>query len=142
MWNIYEEIKSAIGTLKIIVREVPEKEADEIVNNTITKYTKGSNDRYLWEGFINEVSVQDKDAWQWIDKFIDNSEAIMFFNPLDEKRAFLFSNGKDVVETLSETYGFEFYLTNRTLDYLLCFNHHDVLIANGSAKEWLEQYKR
>ncbi len=34
----------------------------------------------------------------------------------------------------------EFYLTNTLTDYLLCFNHHDYLIACGRAREWLTAY--
>jgi hypothetical protein len=65
----------------------------------------------------------------------------MFFNLPDEKAAFTFNKGDDVVSVLSETYGFEFYLTNRCAEYLICFNHHDVLIACGSAIELLSKYK-
>lgn len=141
MWNIKEEIQSAANQLKIIAEEISTKESEEIINKVITSYTSGNRDRYLWEGIINEVAINDKDAWQWINKFISNSEAIMFFNPSDEKKVYRFTNGDDVVAILSETYGFEFYITNRAVDYLLCFNHHDVLIACGNAKEWLKEYK-
>lgn len=141
MWNIGEEILSAASQLNITVGEISTKESEKIINKTITKYIRGNRARYLWEGIVNDVAVNEKDAWQWINKFISDSEAIMFFNPADEKRVFSFSNGDDVVATLSETYGFEFYITNRVVDYILCFNHHDVLIACGKAKEWLEEYK-
>lgn len=32
----------------------------------------------------------------------------------------------------------EFYVTNKNNEYLLCFNHHDVLIACGDATEWIK----
>ncbi len=38
---------------------------------------------------------------------------------------------------LGETYPFEVYLTDELVDFVLCFNHHDYLIATGRAKEWL-----
>lgn len=34
-----------------------------------------------------------------------------------------------------------FYLTNASTDYLLCFNHHDYLIACGAAREWVVNYQ-
>ncbi|NLM35481.1 MAG: hypothetical protein GX206_08590 [Clostridiales bacterium] len=141
MWNISEEIRSAANRLMIKAEEIPTKEAEEIINKVITIYARGNIDRYIWERVTNEVAINHKDAWQWINTFISNSEAIMFFNPSDEKKAYRLSNGDDVVTILSETYGFEFYITNKEADYLLCFNHHDVLIACGSAKEWLREYK-
>lgn len=64
----------------------------------------------------------------------------MFFNPSDEKKIYSFPKGDDVVAILSETYGYEYYITNRAVDYLLCFNHHDVLITCVNAKEWLKAY--
>lgn len=48
-----------------------------------------------------------------------------------------FSNGykffdvNDVVSLLSEFYGYEFYITNNSKDFVLCFNHHDYLIGCG-----------
>ena len=38
---------------------------------------------------------------------------------------------------LGETYPFEVYLTDELVDFVLCFNHHDYLIATGRAKAWL-----
>lgn len=35
----------------------------------------------------------------------------------------------------------EFYVTNKNNEYLLCFNHHDVLIACGDATEWIKKYE-
>ena len=36
----------------------------------------------------------------------------------------------------------EFYITNETYEYLLCFNHHDVLFATGTAEAWLSSYAK
>ena len=65
----------------------------------------------------------------------------MFFNESDEKKSFLFKNGDDLVAVLGETYGFEFYVTNKEKSYLLVFNHHDILMACGDAKNWLNTKK-
>ncbi|WP_346768745.1 DUF6756 family protein [Paenibacillus sp. HB172176] len=35
----------------------------------------------------------------------------------------------------------EFYITNKRCDYLLCFNHHDYLIACGEAINWIKDRK-
>ncbi len=75
----------------------------------------------------------------WIRDFVD-SEAIMFFNPEQEKSSFLFANGEDMVSVLGESYAFEFYITNKKLEYFICFNHHDYLICSGSAQNWIEKF--
>lgn len=141
MWNIGKEIQSAANRLNIVIEDISIKEAEIIVNKVISKYTREHRDPFLWDSIINAISVHDKDAWQWISKFVGSSEAIMFFNPCDEKKVISFKNGDDIVAILGDTYGYEFYITNRAVEYLLCFNHHDILIACGDAKEWLKEYK-
>lgn len=140
MWNINEEIKSAINALQIRVDEIKISKAEEIVKNVTLKYAKRKYGAYLWEKLGEFAHINHKDSWQWASDLIGETEAIMFFNPSDEKSAFLFYNGKDVVSVLNETYGFEFYLTDTRMEYLVCFNHHDQFIACGSAKEWLQKY--
>jgi len=44
------------------------------------------------------------------------------------KKSFLFKNGDDLVAVLGETYGFEFYVTNKEKSYLLVFNHNHSII--------------
>ena len=138
MWNIYEEIITAVNALNINCIEVDEKQSQEVIKRIIKKYTTKNENTYLWEEIIDYVSFNNKDAWQWINDFIGDWEVILFFNSADEKKSFVFKNGEDLVSVLGETYGFEFYITNKDLTYLMCFNHHDILIASGIAKEWLK----
>lgn len=37
-------------------------------------------------------------------------------------------------------FNIEFYLSNRETQYLLCYNHHNILLSSGDAKQWLEKY--
>ncbi len=141
MWSIKEQILSAANTLNVIVYGIAILETEKLISGVREKYCGVDNTTYIWENLINEVAVNNKDAWLWVGDFIGDSEIIMFFNPSDEREAFTINKGSDVVSILSETYGFEFYLTNINFDYLLCFNHHDVLIGCGSAVEWLNKYK-
>nr|WP_243237449.1 hypothetical protein [Heliobacterium chlorum] len=73
----------------------------------------------LWENLKESFGVTNKDAWRLIRDFIGEAVSVMFFNQSDEKIGFVFRNGNDVVCLLSETYGFEFYLTNRDAEYLI-----------------------
>ncbi|OPX44210.1 hypothetical protein CLHUN_17640 [Ruminiclostridium hungatei] len=141
MWNIKGQIKSAAGSLNVNIQEVQVSDIDNIVSQAIDKFAGGNKVIPFWENLIDYISINNKDAWLWIGELIGDTETIMFFNTSDEKAAFAFNNGDNVVSVLSETYGFEFYLTNRATEYLLCFNHHDVLIACGNAIKWLKKYK-
>jgi hypothetical protein len=46
-------------------------------------------------------------------------------------------DGSTLTSILSETIGFPFYVTSLNTDYMLCFDDHDCLIANGKAVEWI-----
>jgi hypothetical protein len=94
--------------------------------------------RRLWEQLSQRAAVQDPDAWCWIANFLSDEPVLMLFDPSDEVVGVRFAHGSQVVPVLAESFGFEFYVTNEQLEFLLCFNHHDFLIAAGSAKAWLE----
>lgn len=141
MWDIKKQILSAATSLNISIQEISAFEIEYILNQVADKYAGGNKTIPLWENLKENIGVNNKDAWQWIGEFIGDTETIIFFNFSDEKAAFTFKSGDNVVSILSETYGFEFYLTNWATEYLICFNHHDVLIACGNAIDWLSKYK-
>lgn len=140
MWNISEEVKRAANVLDINITELSRDVSLEIIKIITEKYTVG-NSCFLWDNLTDYVYVNNSVAWSWINEYIGNTEVIMFFNESDEKKSFLFKNGDDLVAILGETYGFEFYVTNKEKSYLLVFNHHDILMACGNAKNWLNTKK-
>jgi hypothetical protein len=132
MWKIGEEVKRAAAVLDIDITELSRDVSLEIIRIITEKYTKGHS-CFLWDDLTDYVCVNNSDAWSWINEYIGNTETVMFFNESDEKKSFLFKNGDDLVAVLGETYGFEFYVTNKEKSYLLVFNHHDILMACGDA---------
>lgn len=111
---------------------------ESIIFSIMEKYCRVKMHWPLWERFNDFVGVIDKDAWQWLEEFIGSNKCILFFNPSDEKRAYLFKSGKEVVSVIEELFNVEFYVTNTETEYLLCFNHHNCLMALGNAIDWLE----
>lgn len=87
---------------------------------------------FMWENFKDSFSVYNVYGWRLINKILNEEPVILFFNKDDFSSGFLFNSIKDIMMILSESIGFEFYLTNEYLDFILCFNHHDYLIATGS----------
>lgn len=141
MWNIKVQISVAAKSEKIEVIELSVEETKHLFHQLADKYTDGKLMFPLWEYFTQDLAVNNADAWQWIDEFIANSDAVLLFNPTDSSTSFKVVGGKNVVKLLAEMFSVEFYVTNIELDYLLCFNHHDVLIACGKSMEWLKKYK-
>jgi hypothetical protein len=140
--DIRGQVLQAAAELEIDVRELPEIERTELLDSVYAKYTPGHRYTWaLWETFAERVSKRSADGWKWCGDFVSDQDVTLFFNPVDEKSAFVMVGGRALVSVIGELYGEEFYLTNASTDYLLCFNHHDYLIACGTAREWLANYE-
>ncbi len=137
MSKISRHIVGVTSELKINLIELSKDHTNMLIGKIRDKYIeKPTAGVFVWEKMVDDFSVCDSNAWQWINEFIKNTNTIMIF--LDEEASFIFQNGDDVVALLDEMYAFEFFLTDENLTYLLCYNHHDYLIASGTAKEWLK----
>ncbi len=144
MWDIRGQVLRLGAELEIDVRELAEAQRRRLLDEVFTKYTQGH--RYSWamwdsKFFAEHISRQAEDGWKWCGDFVGNQEVILFFNSSDEEAAFVVGGGEALVRLLGEMHRVEFYLTNMSTDYLLCFNHHDYLIACGAAREWLATYQ-
>ncbi|MCR4801871.1 MAG: hypothetical protein K5895_02540 [Lachnospiraceae bacterium] len=96
---------------------------------------------WLWEKLVNYEALSDSEGWSYIQNYVSDESCIMFFNQFDEKKMFIIANGKDLQYILSETSGFEFYITDIKCSYLICFNHHDILYGCGDAMKWIRNLK-
>ncbi|QRK07781.1 hypothetical protein JQX13_48705 [Archangium violaceum] len=88
------------------------------------------------------MSIRNPDAWQWISSVPRSGRVILFFEEHEEPAGFAFNSGTDVVSALAESTGFEFYLTDDAISFLITFNHHDYLSAAGDAAGWLNDLLR
>lgn len=113
---------------------------NRIVNRFVNRVTLKSAS-FLWEHFTQDIAIYDPQSWSWIKEFLGDEKVILFFYEPEQKFAFRFNSGFDAFSVLNNgQYVFtDFYLTNEACDYLLCFNHHQHLIACGAAKDWLRE---
>lgn len=136
--HIYSELKDN----KIVLKKLEVNEREKIVDSIKKKYIDSSlRGSWLWERFIQYAALSDDMAWNYIKDFVKNSECIMFFNQEEEKEMFYIQSGNDLNYLLSETYGFEFYITDKKCSYLLCFSHHNILYGCGSAEKWINDIR-
>lgn len=84
-------------------------------------------------------SVHDSERWKWISEFVGSRSCVLLFNRSGEAEMFRVPSGESLHQLLFNTFGFEFYVADVDGSYLICFNHHDVRVCCGSAREWLEQ---
>lgn len=140
MFKISSHIYKAIENSGISLEELTESEKITIINDIKGKYVdKEKRGNFIWEKLSRYNCISDKEGWKYIKDFIGENKCIIFFNHEDDKKMFIISSGDDLNYILSETCGYEFYITNFICSYLICYNHHDVLIGCGQAEKWIEK---
>ena len=136
--DIYNSINSTVN-----VKEVSCDMCNQILEKIIELYVDNEKkELWLWDKLNNYEALSDSRGWTYIQNFVLDENCIMFFNQDEEKKMFIISNGKDLQYVLSETSGFEFYITDINCSYLICFNHHDILYGCGKAKKWIAGLKK
>ena len=143
MLRISEHIISELKDSIVILKRLELIEKERLLNLISNKYIDSNKSgTWFWEKLIKCVVLNDDMAWSYIKDFVGENECIMFFNQNEEKEMFLIRSGEDLNYLLSETYGFEFYITDKECSYLLCFNHHDILYGCGRAEGWIDGMRK
>ena len=138
MYKIKENIIEVIKDSAIQIVELDSQKSDEIRKKINQLYCRKKNNvDVFWDDLLEYSCISDTDAWRLLKKMV-KSKCVLFFNKSDEKSMFLINSGNDLDFILSETYGFEFYVTDLDCSYLLCFNHHDILYGCGAAYDWVK----
>ena len=138
MYTISNEILDS----RIKVQELDLETIENIKRLIREKYLdEDKKSIWIWERLEEYESLADNNGWAYIKEFVSDNSCIMFFNQDDERKMFAISNGSDLHSILSETSGFEFYITDSDGSYLICFNHHDILFGCGNAAEWIKSIK-
>ena len=142
--DIRQQILEAADLTHVSILELSEEASTSTRELVERKFARKARARaglgrgeFLWERFTDKVGVRDAQAWIWLDDFVVDNDVILFFNERQEKTMFELKARSKLSLLLGETYPFEVYLTDELVDFVLCFNHHDYLIATGRAKEWL-----
>lgn len=143
MFKISDHIRSELEGSDILIARLEMSEREKIFNLVLKKYINiDKKGKWIWEKFAQCVTLDDEQAWSFIKDFIKDNKCIMFFNQDEDKEMFYIKSGSDLDYILSETYGYEFYITDKECSYLLCYNHHNILYGCGSAEAWVSSLKK
>ncbi len=107
----------------------------DAIRKRFTKHVNKSDN--IWEDFIDDVSLKCEDGWKIACEFPEH-EPILIFRDKNSYFGYCISSTKLMKHLLGECPGFEFYITNKTVNFVLCFNHHDYLIGVGECKKWIK----
>lgn len=137
--KISKEIGKIANIYKIPINMLTVEQVENVKKSINQKYLNKNKSTFLWESFVDFSIVNDKEGWIKIADFVENKKCLMFFADCEDRAIIEINGGKDLYKLFSEMYGFEFYITNSTTDYLVCFNHHDCLMGCGTAKKWVNK---
>lgn len=112
---------------------LPAARRDQVRSRVTSRYGSGR----VWERADGSTSVQSVDGWMWIGPFVGARPCILLFDTDEEPEMIHIPSGPALDALLRDSCFFEFYVTDEEATYLICFNHHDVLVCWGSARAWL-----
>lgn len=139
---VKKEILSALFEFDILNKVLSTQHYQALYQAVLDKFALSVDKFPLWENLNDSESLKEKDGWLLISDFVGNEEVVLFLDNRTEKFAITLNGSKDLNKLLSNTFHFVFYITNINVDYLLCFNEHDFIIASGKAKLWLRGLKQ
>lgn len=95
---------------------------------------------WWWEHFREPTfGIQHRQAYELLPRLVREDEKVWFvaenWGGRKKDGNFWLFEGRlgAIVAILAEAHAFEYYVVSRKLDWLLCENHHDVLIGTGEA---------
>lgn len=141
MEYISREIEEVSRALSIPAILLPPEETSRIREALRDRYeVDWRHDSVMIESAT--AHVYHPQAWSWLSEFIGDKEVIMLFNVGNDPDAWIIPSGHDLVRILAETFGFIFFMTSRSFDYVMAFDDNDCLIGAGRASGWVEGLPR
>ncbi len=132
------EIDAAIKRLELpshICRELPDAEGREVFEAALTRFVGGDDRRWWWEAFRDEhIGRQVEKGFLLLTALVPQPDELVWFIVEDTSLPFypVYDATPAAAEMIiGECFGFEYYLIAKDMRWLLCENHHDVLIGIG-----------
>ncbi|UQA58580.1 hypothetical protein [Polyangium aurulentum] len=136
--SIREEILRAASVQGVALEELQEPNAEDVRERLLQRFGKDLRYELNCNNLADYVAVQHPDSWIWVEEYLSTEPVLFFYDDERERSVFRFRSGQDLVRVIKECYGFVYYVTNETLDYVVCHNDHDYILGAGKAKAWVE----
>ena len=138
--EIHEAVKR-LGLPDSRFRIVSENESSQVWREVETRFVSEPFGGWWWCHFRNESAEasyvgKEPSAFQYIVDIVPlDLGPLWFIVGASPDHSFVVCEGaiEDIRDVIGECYYFEYYVVPKELDWVLCENHHDVLIAIGDA---------
>ncbi|WMS86585.1 DUF6756 family protein [Pleionea litopenaei] len=106
---------------------------DKLAENFLSHGKQSLERIWLWEAIEEPyASYQPDDGIEELNSLLCHSDTYWFIaSDEDGKYWVLEGTGEAIVSVLSETRYFEYYITNKEISWLICENHHGVMVLKG-----------
>ncbi len=103
---------------------------DQVAERFLNRGKRDLNKIWLWNEFRNETgSSQPEDVISELAVLLEPQTSYWFIASDENGKYWVAeSNGISIVTVLKEMYGFEYYILDRHMTWILCENHHGMLI--------------
>jgi hypothetical protein len=142
--TVKDEIQRAIQRLGLNdsdIRLLPDEVGRPVFNAVVLHFVASGNRRWWWEDFrfpSTSIRFSDQKGFERIGEVVPNKREKVWFIAEDDQMPFypVYEATPEAIQAvIGECYGFEYYLVAQDLRWLICENHHDVLIAIGAEVE-------
>jgi len=135
-----DELKAAMVSLGLSEEQfciLPDHEARPIFDSLLCTFTGGIDSRWWWESFIAEscsFTFSDSLGFNRISSIVPDPDQKVYFVVEDYNAPFFpicHTTPSIAQRIIGECFGFEYYLIPEDHSWLLCENHHNVIIGVG-----------
>ena len=142
--TVKDEIQRAIQRLGLnesAMRLLSYGEGRSVFNAVVSYFVASGDRRWWWEDFrfpSTSARFTDQKGYQRIESIVRNQREKVWFIVEEDRLPFypVYDATPEAIQAvIGKCYGFEYYLVAQDLSWLICENHHDVLIAIGAEVE-------
>lgn len=138
MSQVTDEVEGAIARLELFgtVRRLTDAEAQQLNHEIRAAFVIGGDRRWWWEAFREPIAskVFDDGGFRHLEKLVpDKDEQCWFVVEDDDGPCYPVweSSPVDAAAVIGECFAFEYYIVSKAKRWLICENHHNLVIGVG-----------
>ena len=134
------EVDRAILAIGIgdLLHRLPAPEAAVLRAELVSEFVKGHDRRFWWEALSHQsegIQFSDGSGFTHIEGFVPDPEERCWFivEDFESDDFHIYEATPELaVKIINECYGFEYYLVAKDRRWLICENHHNVVVGVGT----------
>lgn len=140
MGQVKAKVEQAIDTLRLQKADIAELDKEtgrKVYEDLLQHFVKSGDRRWWWEDFKQEsfIFIDHDPPFALLNQIIPNSDEMVWFMVEDDEEAFypIYEVRPAVIkDIIGECFAFEYYVIDKSKEWLLCENHHNCLIGIGN----------